>query len=63
MNTDLTLTDLIYRPFGEIVYCIIKKNSVQAPKVGKVEYIPIELNKKLDQMIADFIEKDKEKVD
>ena len=63
MNTGLTPTDLIYRPFGEIVYCIIKKNSVQAPKVGKVEYIPIELNKKLDQMIADFIEKDKEKVD
>ena len=54
-----TPTDLIYRPFGEIVYCIIKNNSIQTPKVGKIEYIPIELNKKLDQMIANFIEEDK----
>ena len=29
-------SDLIYRPFGEIVYCIIKKNSIQIPKVGQI---------------------------
>lgn len=50
-----TPTELIYREFGDIVYCIIKKNSIQTPKVGKISYIPAELNKKLDTEILAYL--------
>lgn len=50
-----TPTDLIYREFGDIVYCIIKKNSIQTPKIGKISYIPQELNKKLDSEILAYL--------
>ncbi|MED2497802.1 TraM recognition domain-containing protein, partial [Bacillus thuringiensis] len=36
-------TDIIYREFGQITYCLIKNNSIQAPGVSKIEYIPKEL--------------------
>lgn len=48
-------SDLIYRPFGEIVYCIIKKNSIQIPKVGQIEYIPKDLNDELDKMVDNYL--------
>ena len=48
--------DIIYRPFGEIVYLIIQNNSVQPPQVGLIEYIPREINEELDRMIADYNE-------
>lgn len=47
-------SDIIYRPFGEITYCIIKDNSIQPPGVGRIQYIPKELNDKLDQMVEDY---------
>lgn len=51
-----TPTDLIYRNFGDIIYCIIKNNSIQIPQVGKVSYIPKELNEELDVMVAKYLE-------
>lgn len=53
--------DIIYRPFGEIVYLIIKNNSVQSPQVGLIEYIPREINEELDNMIAAYNEEQLEK--
>lgn len=47
-------SDIIFRPFGEITYRIIQNNTVQQPGVGKISYIPIELNRKLDSMIEEF---------
>ncbi|TCJ98281.1 UNVERIFIED_ORG: type IV secretory system conjugative DNA transfer VirD4/TraG family protein [Anoxybacillus amylolyticus] len=47
-------SDIIYRPFGEITYCIIQHNSITPPGVGKIEYIPKELNDKLDRMIEEL---------
>lgn len=49
-----TPSDIMYRPFGEITYCIIKHNSIQPPGVGKIEYIPRELNEILDKMVAEY---------
>lgn len=49
-----TPTDIIYRPFGEITYCIIKNNSIQPPGVSKIQYIPKELNDTLDKMVEDY---------
>lgn len=57
MTAIFSPSDLIYRPFGEIVYCIIKKNSIQIPKVGTISYIPKDLNDTLDAMIDEYVAK------
>jgi hypothetical protein len=46
-------TDIIYRKFGEITYAIIQDNTLQIPGVGKISYIPTELNRTLDTMIEE----------
>lgn len=47
-------TQIMYRPFGEVTYALIVNNSIQPPNVGKLEYIPMNLNIKLDAMIEDL---------
>ena len=37
--------------FGQITYRIVSHNSVQAPGVSKISYIPADINKILDQMV------------
>lgn len=54
-------TDIIYREFGQITYCLIKNNSIQAPGVSKIEYIPRELNELLDKMVAEYNEEQDKK--
>lgn len=51
-----TPEDIVFRPFGEITYCLIKNNSIQTPGVSKIQYIPRELNETLDQMVAEYNE-------
>ncbi|MDF2879597.1 MAG: hypothetical protein K0R54_154 [Clostridiaceae bacterium] len=46
--------DLIYRELGEITYCVIQNNTIQPPGVGIIEYIPTELNEKLDAIIEEY---------
>ena len=46
-------TEIMQRPFGEITYAIIKNNSVQPAKVGKISYIDSKLNAELDRMIEE----------
>lgn len=55
MTANFTTTDLIYSQdpgngFGQIIYSIIKNNSVQPAKVGLISYIPNDLNELLNQM-------------
>lgn len=47
-------TDIIYKPFGQITYCIIKSNSVTEPGVSQINYIDKDLNDTLDEMVAKF---------
>lgn len=54
LESRFTPTDIIYRPFGHITYCIIKNNSIQSPGVSQIEYIPQDLNNKLDEMVAKY---------
>lgn len=61
MEANFSPTDLIFgnnkgESFGEIVYCIIKKNSVQPAKVGLISYIPKDLNDELDAQILKYDE-------
>ena len=55
LTAKYTPTDLIYRPFGEIVYCIIKKNSIQSPQIGKVKWLEKEYDARLKKMIDEEI--------
>ena len=56
LKARFTATDIKYREFGEISYCLIKNNSIQSPGVSKIEYIPKELNEKLDEMVSEYNE-------
>lgn len=49
-------TEIHFRPFGQITYALMKNNSVQAPGVSEIEYIPRELNELLDNMVAEYNE-------
>lgn len=49
-----TITDIIYKPFGQVTYCIVKNNSVKFAGVSKIEYIPPELNQTLDNMVKEY---------
>lgn len=48
-----TPTAIMDRPFGQITYRIVSHNSVQPPGVSKISYIPADINKILDKMIAE----------
>jgi hypothetical protein len=50
-----TATDLIYRPFGEIAYCLIKNNSIQPPQLGQVKWLEKEYDSRLKKMIDEEI--------
>lgn len=54
-----SITDIIYRPFGMITYCIVKNNTVQPAGVSKIEYIPKDLNDLLDKNILEYNEQQK----
>lgn len=54
LKARFTPTDIMYREFGEITYSIIKNNSIQPPGVSKIEYIPKQLNEKLDKMVDEY---------
>ena len=54
MTANFSASDLIFAEFGEIVYCIIKKNSIQPAKKGIITYIPNDLNKELDQEVLSY---------
>ena len=62
MTANFSPTDLIFgsekgASFMEIVYCLIKNNSIQPAKVGKVTFIPSDLNKTLDEEISEYSKK------
>jgi hypothetical protein len=46
-------TDIILRPFGEITYSIVQKNTLQAADIGKISYIDKDLNSTLDEMVME----------
>ena len=54
MTANFSASGLIFAEFGEIVYCIIKKNSIQPAKKGIITYIPNDLNKELDQEVLSY---------
>lgn len=56
LKSRFTATDIRFREFGEVTYCIIKNNSIQIPGVSKIEYIPKELNEKLNKMVDEYTE-------
>lgn len=53
-ETRFSPSQIRFREFKEISYCIVKNNTLQAPGVGKIEFIPKDVNDKLDEMIEEF---------
>lgn len=56
-------SEIIYQEFGEIIYKVVQNNTVQLPEVGVIEFIPAELNNKLDVMVENYNEKQKKKME
>lgn len=55
LGARFTPSDIIYREFGEITHLLIKNNTIQPPGIAKIEFIPWELNKKLDQIVQERV--------
>lgn len=53
MEARMSPTDIILRPFGEITYSIVQKNTLQLANIGIISYIHTDLNKILDQMVEE----------
>ena len=49
-------TDITYREFGEIIYRIVKNNSVQRPGAAKIKFIPRETDDKINEYLAEYAE-------
>lgn len=47
-------SDLIYRPFGEITYRIVKHKTVQKPGIGLVNWLDQDFNAILDKMVEEI---------
>lgn len=58
-----SVTDLIYKPFGEITYKIIKSSSVQLPRNGVVTWLPKELDDELNSIVLQYQEEQQAKAD
>lgn len=54
-TTKLIQGDKVGASFGEVVYSIIKNNSVQPARLGQITYIPKELNTLLDARIQEYM--------
>ena len=56
-----TPTDITYRDFGEVICRIIKHNTVQRPVAVKIEFIPREVAKLIDEYLEEYrLDKEKE---
>lgn len=53
-KTRFSPSDIRFKDFGEITYCIVKNMTLQAPGIAKISYIPSELNDKLDEMAEEY---------
>lgn len=61
MENRFSPSDIIFRPFKQITYSLIKHNSVSVPGVSEIDFIPKDLNKKINQMVEEYNQKQAEK--
>lgn len=62
-DTYYSPSDIIYRPFGEITYLLIKNNSIQPAGVAKIEFIPKDVNTRIQDIVDAYNEDQKLKYD
>lgn len=53
-KTRFSPSDIRFKEFGEVTYCIVKNMTLQPPGVVNISYIPSELNDKLDEMAEEY---------
>lgn len=49
-----TPSDIIYKDFGYVTYSLMKNKSLQRAGVSKLEFIPYDLKKQIDQMVSEY---------
>lgn len=47
-------TDITYREFGEVIVRLIKNKSIQRPEVVKIQFIPKEAKRKIDEYLQEY---------
>lgn len=47
-------TDIMYRPFGEITYCIVQNKTLQVPDAGKVTFLSKEVSRSINEVVDDY---------
>ena len=50
-------SDIIYKEFGYVTYSLIKRNSIQAAGVSKLDFIPYDLKVQIDKIVSDHKER------
>lgn len=50
-------SDLIYQPFGYVHYKIVQNNTLMPPGLGKISFIPKELNNKIKDIVNSYKQK------
>lgn len=49
-----TPSDIIYKEFGYVTYSLMKNKSLQRAGVSKLDFIPYDLKKQIDTMVAEY---------
>ena len=51
-----SVSDIIFKDFGQIIYKIVQNKTVQLPSIGRVSWIPKEMNDELDKLVEEYNE-------
>ena len=51
-----SVSDIIFKDFGQIIYKIVQNKTVQLPSIGRVSWIPKEMNEELDKLVEEYNE-------
>lgn len=58
-----TPSEIRYKPFKEITYSLVNNNELQPPGDGIVEFIPVEIYKEINRLVAERTEEQKRKAE
>lgn len=56
MENRFSPSDIIYRPFKQITYCLIKNNNVTTPGISEINFIPKDINSQINKMVEEYNE-------
>lgn len=57
-----SIDSLMFKDFGQIAYQLVKKNTLQRAKIGRVEWIPKDINAKIKDLVDYYAESQEKKL-